>query len=269
MKFKYWISGLLVLAGSVASENQKNSTTSTATAHFANAVGDYNRALNASATNPYDPSRRSKLDVWKRSVVNPRKNDDPDPNDPKFDRWLRPPEGPRQIYGCTNKKLGDGLTTTEIKKTGRYMMWQLENSFLSFKSQSRNPDEPCFPVFCYKDFDAVVAMCNRRQDMAQTVVIYGYEIGKMVWEMGVAVGLDTRQVIEPWEGSKRVCRDPESEENGEDLTGHYVAWTGWSEDQWEVSISKEPKGCGLWAGEPNWVTTGNGVIPDDYPLDMF
>lgn len=163
----------------------------------------------------------------------------------------------------------EGLSTTVMKQTGRYMMWQLENSFLAFKSQSTDPENPCFPVFCYEEFNATVAMCNKRQDMAKTVVIHGYEVGRMVWEMGVAVGFDALQLIQPWEGSKRVCQNPESEENGNLLSGSYVAWTGWSEDQWEITVSREADGCGKWRGNPNWVTTGKGLIPESYPLDIF
>ncbi|KAF3163051.1 hypothetical protein TWF225_008590 [Orbilia oligospora] len=269
MKLKYWISGLLVLAEAALCESRKTSATSTAPPQFTNALGDFNRALDPSAVSPYNPEQRSKLDVWKRSAITPRQDDDLAPTDPKFDRWLRPPEGPHQVFGCINKGNMEGLSTVEMKKTGRYLMWQLEKSFLAFKTQSTDSENPCFPVFCYEEFNATVAMCNKRSDMANTITIHGYEIGRLVWEMGVAVGFDYRHLIQPWEGSKRICENPESEENGKLLTGSYVAWTGWSEDEWEVTISKDADGCRKWRGNPNWVTTGKGMIPEELPLDIF
>ncbi|KAK6516947.1 hypothetical protein TWF506_006827 [Arthrobotrys conoides] len=165
----------------------------------------------------------------------------------------------------------EGLSTTDMKQTGRYLMWQLEGSFLDFKTQSTDPENPCFPVFCYEDFNATVAMCHKRQkqDSPEEFHLLGSEVGKAVWEMGVAVGLDARQLIQPWEGSKRICQNPESEENGNLLTGSYVAWTGWSEGDLEITISKEVDGCGKWRGSPNWVTIGKGLIPESYPLDIF
>ncbi|KAF3319123.1 hypothetical protein TWF173_003574 [Orbilia oligospora] len=241
MKLKYWISGVLVLAEVALCESRKTSATSTAPPQFTNALGDFNRALDPSAVSPYNPEQRSKLDVWKRSAITPRQDDDLAPTNSKFDRWLRPPEGPHQ----------------------------LEKSFLAFKTQSTDSENPCFPVFCYEEFNATVAMCNKRSDMANTITIHGYEIGRLVWEMGVAVGFDYRHLIQPWEGSKRICENPESEENGKLLTGSYVAWTGWSEDEWEVTISKDADGCRKWRGNPNWVTTGKGMIPEELPLDIF
>ncbi|KAK6509665.1 hypothetical protein TWF481_004396 [Arthrobotrys musiformis] len=285
MKFKDCISSLLVFAelavcgalsssqrhytasASTARAGRPTETTPIATARFTNVIGDYNRALGPSVADPYTPHHR-RTDIWKRGTIAPRVDDDPSPTDPMFDRWLRPPSGPHQIYGCVNKPQLGGLLPLEIKKTGRYIMWQLENSLLSFKSQSLDPKNPCFPVFCYEDFNATVSICNRRHDMEDAVTLYGYEVGKMVWEMGVSVGFDARHFSLPWEGSKPLCEGPESEENAK-ISGSYVAWTSWSEDKWEVSISKEVEGCGDWRGSPNWVTTGKGLIPEEYPLDIF
>ncbi|KAK6534128.1 hypothetical protein TWF281_005466 [Arthrobotrys megalospora] len=287
MKLKYWIPGLLILAESAISQSNHTSTISASPSNATNIVGDYNRALDGEpdATkprNPYesaaDPNKGNhrKFDFWKRGKLTPRRDDDPDPPkdfDPtlsEYRRWLAPPEGPRQIYGCINKRvLAEGLLPMEIKKTGRYMMWQLEDSSLIFKSQSTDPQNPCFPVFCYEEFNAVVGICNKRPDITNTVTIYGYEIGRMVWEMGVSVDLDAKYLRKPWEGGHRTCQNPESDENAKLLSGSYIAWTSWSEDQWEITISKEQDGCGSWRGLPNWVTVGKGLIPDSYPLDIF
>ncbi|KAK6333665.1 hypothetical protein TWF730_003849 [Orbilia blumenaviensis] len=288
MELKYWLLGLLVWTKSTLCESGA-STSSSIPPSSTNILGDYNRALDKHVGHPLKGEHR-KLSIWKRNNIPPEdddppavippenhdapppppSNDDFDPSKRKYDRWLRPPHGPHQVYGCQNKaRTVDGLSPSEIKVTGRYMMWQLENSQLIFKSQSTDPGSPCFPVFCYAPINATVSICNHRDDIEETVTLYGYDVGRMVWEMGVAVELDSKYLRGIWENGRRICTDPESQQNAELISQSYVTWTSWSEDKWEVMASRDAEGCGNWRGDPNWVTTGNGTFPEYLPLDVF
>ncbi|KAK6330459.1 hypothetical protein TWF696_003350 [Orbilia brochopaga] len=190
---------------------------------------------------------------------------------PKYTKWIFPPSGPHQVYECTRKNdPTQGLKTLEIRDTARYVLWQLKDNYLAFVSDPDNPTLPCAPVFCYWKYSAVVWMCNRRPDPVKNPVrIFGRAVGLMLWELSIYTDLDSEWLAQDWkaDGGVRPCSN--SDDATDSMVGAFTAYTGWSEDQWQVGITREPEGCDKWMGHPNWVTTGNDTVPGDFPQSFF
>ncbi|KAF3931119.1 hypothetical protein ABW20_dc0108365 [Dactylellina cionopaga] len=237
-----------------------------------NAYGDYNRAFKRNPQNVqalYKPLGK-RAGIKQREAKISRRQEDRIPlQDPKYSRWLTPPQdAPHQKYGCQRRRdANQGVQRTDISAAGNYLMWQLKYDDVVFVSQSTDTANPCSAVFCYYPW-TMVAICNKRENMAERPVrILGRDIGRMVWEMSVYAGLDSDFITNPWEGGKRLCDDPESLQIKDALPESFVVWTSWSEDQWEVIVSKDS--CDRLRGDPDWITTGKEKLPADWREDHF
>ncbi|KAJ6256490.1 hypothetical protein Dda_8352 [Drechslerella dactyloides] len=254
------------------------------TANYTNTYGEYNYSTrrkmdkikytrgNATAAAANAAEREKRRRKPRKAKV---RRDEQSHNDqiviPKYNKWIFPPSGPHQVYECTRKTdTNQGLKMLEIRDTARYLLWQLADSYLAFLSDPDNPSLACIPVFCYWTNNAVVWMCNRRADPAKNPVrIYGRAVGLMLWELSVFTDLDSEWLTQNWaaDGGTRPCTN--SDDATDSSVESFTAYTGWSEDQWQVGITKEPEGCNKWMGNPNWVTTGNDTVPGDFPESFF
>ncbi|KAF3931202.1 hypothetical protein ABW19_dt0206832 [Dactylella cylindrospora] len=192
-----------------------------------------------------------------------------DPTPPEFlpiadrhQKWISPPEGPHQYYKCDRRPDGIyGVSTFHMVEAARYLMYQLQEDQLAFWSKGARE---CVPVFCHHPF-TLVSMCNRRANAIDNPVrIWGNGVGHMVWELAKFTWLDSEWLRGTWQGN-RPCQEGDSHENTDAGTGNFVGSTGWTEDQWEVHVTRSE--C-VAMGERD-VTTGNGSAPNEFPSEFY